>query len=140
LNSGNETRFPEQPALKAMSYLKKRILSFKHAFRGVRVLFHETPNTWIHLVAAIIVVLLGMVYRLSAGEWLALIIVIGTVFSMEAMNTALERLSDYASNKEIHPLVKETKDLAATGVLIAALTALIVGVIIFVPKVVELLF
>src|SRR5690554_6030275 len=105
-----------------MSYLKKRIQSFKHASRGIRTLFRETPNAWIHLAVAIIAVLLGWVYRLSTGEWLAIIIVIGTVFSMEAVNTALERLSDFACDKEIHPLVKKTKDLAAAGVLIAALT------------------
>ncbi|MFA5649867.1 MAG: diacylglycerol kinase family protein [Proteiniphilum sp.] len=123
-----------------MSYFKKRIQSFKHAFRGIRTLFRETPNAWIQLAATVPVILLGVLFRLSRGEWLALVIVTGAVFSMEAVNTALERLSDYACNKEIHPLVKETKDLAAAGVLIAALTALIVGVIIFVPKVVELLF
>jgi len=123
-----------------MSYFKKRIQSFKHAFRGIRTLFRETPNAWIQLAATVLVILLGILFRLSPREWLALVIVTGAVFSMEAVNTALERLSDYACNKEIHPLVKETKDLAAAGVLIAALTALIVGVIIFVPKVVELLF
>lgn len=123
-----------------MSYFKKRIQSFKHAFRGIRTLFRETPNAWIQLAATVPVILLGVLFRLSPREWLALVIVTGAVFSMEAVNTALERLSDYACNKEIHPLVKETKDLAAAGVLIAALTALIVGVIIFVPKVVELLF
>lgn len=123
-----------------MSYFKKRIQSFKHAFRGIRTLFRETPNAWIQLAATVLVILLGVLFRLSPGEWLALVIVTGAVFSLEAVNTALERLSDYACNKEIHPLVKETKDLAAAGVLIAALTALIVGVIIFVPKVVELLF
>lgn len=118
-----------------MSYLQKRIQSFKHAFGGIRTLFRETPNAWIQLVALVLVILLGVLFPLSSGEWLALVIVTGAVFSMEALNTALERLSDYASNKEIHPLVKKTKDLAAAGVLIAALTALIVGAIIFIPKI-----
>lgn len=86
-------------------------------------------------MALVLVILLGVLFPLSSGEWLALVIVTGAVFSMEALNTALERLSDYASNKEIHPLVKKTKDLAAAGVLIAALTALIVGAIIFIPKI-----
>lgn len=103
-------------------------------------MFRETPNAWIQLAATVPVILLGVLFRLSPREWLALVIVTGAVFSLEAVNTALERLSDYACNKEIHPLVKKAKDLAAAGVLIAALTALIVGVIIFVPKVVELLF
>ena len=118
-----------------MSNLKKRIQSFKHAFRGIHTLFRETPNAWIQLAATVLMILLGVLFRLSPGEWLVLVIVTGAVFSMEALNTALERLSDYTCNKEIHPLVKKAKDLAAAGVLIAALTALIVGVIIFFPKI-----
>ncbi|WP_298650132.1 diacylglycerol kinase family protein [uncultured Proteiniphilum sp.] len=118
-----------------MSYIKKRILSFGHAFRGLRLLFKETPNALIHLIAAIIAITLGCVFRISGGEWLAIIIVIGTVFSMEAVNTALERLSDYTCNKEIHPTIKKVKDLAAAAVLIAVVAALTVGIIIFLPKI-----
>jgi diacylglycerol kinase len=118
-----------------MSWIKKRIESFSHALNGLRLLFKETPNAAIHLAAAIIVIALGFVLGISAGEWLAIIIVIGVVFSMETMNTALERLSDYACNKEIHPSIKKVKDLAATAVLIAAVTALAVGIIIFLPKI-----
>lgn len=118
-----------------MSYIRKRIQSFTHAFRGLRSLLEETPNAFIHLIAAIIVIALGFVYSISNGEWVAIIIVIGTVFSAEAVNTSLERLSDYASNKEIHPIIKRVKDLAASAVLITVLTALTVGTIIFLPKI-----
>ena len=118
-----------------MSYIKKRVQSFAHAFRGLRSLFEETPNALIHLIAAIIAITLGFAFRISSGEWLAIIIVIGTVFSMEAVNTALERLSDYTCNKEIHPTIKKVKDLAAAAVLIAVVAALTVGIIIFLPKI-----
>lgn len=118
-----------------MSWIKKRTRSFGHAFRGLRLLLKETPNAQIHLAAAIIAIALGFLFGISTGEWLAVIIVIGAVFSMEAMNTALERLSDYACNKDIHPAIKKVKDLAAAAVLIAALTALAVGIIIFLPKI-----
>ncbi len=118
-----------------MSSIQKRIRSFGHAFRGLRSLFEETPNALIHLIAAVIAISLGFAFRISSGEWLAIIIVVGAVFSMEAVNTALERLSDYACNKEIHPVIKKVKDLAAAAVLIAALTALAVGIIIFLPKI-----
>lgn len=118
-----------------MSYIQERIRSFTHAFRGVHSLFKETPNVRIHLIAAIMVITSGFVCKISGGEWIAVIIVIGIVFSMEALNTALERLSDYACNKEMHPAIKKVKDLAAAAVLIAALTALAVGLIIFIPKI-----
>ena len=118
-----------------MSCLKKRILSFAHAFRGLCSLFEETPNALIHLVAAAIAITLGFTCKISSGEWLAIVIVIGAVFSMEAVNTALEKLSDYACNKEIHPAIKKIKDIAAAAVLIVVLAALTVGIIIFLPKI-----
>lgn len=118
-----------------MSYIQERIQSFTHAFRGLQTLFNETPNAVIHLMAAVVAITLGVVFGISNGEWLAIIIVIGIVFSMEAINTALERLSDYTSEKEIHPTIKKVKDLAASAVLIAALAALTIGIIIFYPKI-----
>lgn len=118
-----------------MSYINKRSQSFNHAFNGLRVLFDETPNALIHLIAAAIAVALGFLFGISGGEWLAIIIVIGLVLSMEAMNSALERVSDYVCHKEYHPLIKKAKDLAAAAVLITALAALAVGIIIFLPKI-----
>ncbi|RNC64581.1 diacylglycerol kinase family protein [Proteiniphilum sp. X52] len=118
-----------------MSYIKKRIQSFAYAFSGLRFLFKETPNALTHLIAAFIAIWLGFIYDISHNEWLAIIVVIGAVFSMEAINTALERLSDYTCNKEIHPAIKKAKDLSAAAVLIAALAALAVGMVIFLPKI-----
>lgn len=118
-----------------MSYIKKRIQSFGYAINGLYSLFKETPNAQIHLIVAIIAVALGFICKISNNEWLTLIIVIGVLISMEAVNTALERLSDYACNKETHPLIKKVKDLAAGAVLIAALTVLTAGIIIFLPKI-----
>jgi len=120
-----------------MSYFKKRIQSFGHAFRGIYTLFSETPNALIQLIAAIVAVILGLVLHISKEEWLAVIIVIGLVLALEAINSALETLADYACNREIHPLIKKGKDLAAAGVLIAALAALAVGVVVFLPKIIE---
>ncbi|SCD20102.1 putative membrane protein [Proteiniphilum saccharofermentans] len=118
-----------------MSYIKKRIQSFAYAFRGLYFLFKEAPNALIHLIAAIIAISSGFIYKISYNEWLAIIIVIGAVFSMEAINTALERLSDYTCNKEIHPAIKKVKDLSAAAVLIVAVAALAVGITIFLPKI-----
>lgn len=120
-------------------YINNRLNSFKYAFQGIAMLFRETPNAIIHLVLAIIAVILGFILSISATEWIAVCIVIGLVFALEAVNTALENLSDYACKKEIHPAIKKTKDLAAAGVLLAAIAALIVGIIIFLPKLLSLI-
>lgn len=120
-------------------YFHGRIQSFRFAFRGVRTLFRETPNARIELVMALLAVALGFLLHISATEWLAICIVIGMVPACEAMNTAIERLSDYVSQHQKHPIIRKVKDVAAAGVLIAAIAALAVGILIFLPKLVALL-
>ena len=120
-------------------YFHGRIQSFRFAFRGVRTLFRETPNARIELVMALLAVAMGFLLHISATEWLAICIVIGMVPACEAMNTAIERLSDYVSQHQKHPIIRKVKDVAAAGVLIAAIAALAVGILIFLPKLVALL-
>lgn len=122
-----------------MTYLSKRMNSFKHAARGILTLFKDSSNALIQLVTGVIVIIMGFILKVSSLEWVAIIVVIGLVLSMEAINTALERLSDYACNNEVHPLIKKVKDISAAAVLIVALVALAVGLIIFLPKITELL-
>ncbi len=121
-----------------MEYKKNRIHSFVYAFEGIKTLFRETPNAVIHLVAAIAALLLGLIFHISTVEWLILILLIGGVVAMEAMNSALGHLSDYTSKKEIDPTIKKAKDLSAAAVLIMAIAALIVGAIIFLPEIIHL--
>lgn len=122
-----------------MNYVKKRIQSFGYAFQGLGTLFRETPNAQIQLIAAIVAVTMGFLLHISTEEWLAVIIVIGLVLALEAINSSLETLADYACNKEIHPLIRKVKDLAAAGVLLAALAALVVGIVLFLPKIISIM-
>lgn len=115
-------------------YLKKRAASFGHAFRGVAELLHGTPNAVIHVVLALVAVALGFYFRIDAGEWLAIVIVIGLVLALEAVNTAIEGLADMIS-REHNENIKRIKDVAAGAVLMAAIAALVVGMIIFLPKI-----
>lgn len=119
------------------NFCKKRTDSFKYAFQGAATLFHETPNAIIHLIMAILAVLLGFIFSISATEWLAIIIVIGLVLVLEAINTSIESLADLVS-KERNESIKKVKDLAAAGVLIASMAALVIGILIFLPKFIEL--
>ena len=121
-----------------MVYIKNRILSFRHAFRGTATLFRETPNIRLQMAAAIAAVIMGFLLHISRGEWLAIIIVTGGVFAMEAMNSALEHLSDFICKQEIHPAIKKVKDISAAAVLLTAVAALAVGLVIFLPKIISL--
>lgn len=113
--------------------MRDRIRSFSYAFRGIRTLVAGQANARIHLAATLAVTILGMLVRLSRGEWIAVIFAVSTVWSAEAMNTAIEHLADRTA-PERHPLVEAAKDVAAAGVLLASLGALAAGLVIFLPK------
>ena len=114
--------------------LKKRLESFGYAFNGIGVMLKEEHNSRIHLLAAIFVIIAGFYFDISQTEWFAVVISIGIVFTAEAFNSSLENVADFIS-PEKHEQIKKVKDLAAAGVLIIALTALAIGLIIFVPKI-----
>lgn len=113
--------------------IRKRLRSFKFAFRGLSILLLTQPNARIHLVAATVAVSGGFYFRISVTEWMLIFISIGMVLAMEAMNSALESLTDLVSPGH-HPLAGRAKDLAAAAVLLTAIAALAVGIQIFLPK------
>jgi len=117
---------------------KKRTESFGYAFKGFVWLFRFEHNSRIHLFSLIIAVGAGFFFHISKEEWSLLFIVSGFVFSAEAFNSSIEFLADEVS-LEKRDKIGKSKDLAATGVLIAAFAALIVGLIIFLPKIISLL-
>lgn len=114
--------------------LKKRAASFCFAFRGIKTLLQSEHNAWIHLVASILVICFGFYFKISSHEWIAVCFAVGFVFSMEIVNTAFEKLCNFVS-PEKHELIKQIKDLAAGAVLVSAIIALIIGLIIFLPKI-----
>ena len=122
------------------NHIKGRVEAFKHAFNGMYILFTEEPNSKIQLVLAIAALVMGYFLRISAMEWIALCIVIGLVFGMEAVNSAIENLSDFTCNKKFEESIKKTKDLSAASVLFTAIAAFITGLIIFLPKLINLYF
>lgn len=114
--------------------VKDRIRSFTYALEGLKTLFREEHNAYLHLVAAFGVVGLGFYFRINSLEWMAIIICIGLVFAMELINTSIEALADHVTPSR-HDDIKKVKDLAAAAVLVSALMAVLVGLIVFVPKV-----
>lgn len=117
--------------------MKKRALSFQYAFNGMRILFREEHNAWIHLAILAFVAVAGFYFNISNAEWMWIAIVSGFVLAMEAMNTAIETLANYVM-PERHRLIKASKDLGAAAVLISAITAATVGIIVFLPKIIDL--
>ncbi|MFZ5940195.1 MAG: diacylglycerol kinase family protein [Bacteroidota bacterium] len=119
--------------------LRDRIKSFRYAFNGLHTLFTEEPNALIHLLAAAVVVTAGLLFRVSAVEWLALSFAIGFVFVTEILNSSMERLADlYSTQKDER--IRKIKDLAAAGVLVSAVTAVIIGLLVFIPHLLALCY
>lgn len=108
--------------------------SFRHAIQGIIDLFRFENNARIHLLAAAAVLVAGFYFQLSITEWVLVVTQIALVWAAEAFNTALEKLADAVSS-DYHPLIKAVKDLAAGAVLIVAISAVVVGFLIFLPKV-----
>ncbi len=117
--------------------IKERIYSFKYAFDGLKTLIKEEHNARIHLIAAVIVTISGIYLEINRTEWIGILFIIGLVISMEAINSAIENLSDIIS-PEKNPIIKKVKDLSALAVLICAIVAIVTGMVIFLPKIISL--
>jgi diacylglycerol kinase (ATP) len=108
--------------------------AFRCAFAGVVDLLRTQPHARWHLLASAAVVALGLALGLSQGEWLALVPAMALVWVAEAVNTAIELTCD-AITRERNPLIGRAKDMAAAAVLVAALFAVVVGALVFWPRV-----
>lgn len=119
-------------------YLSSRLRSFGHAFRGLKVLLQTQPNARIHAAATVLVVAAGVLLRISPMEWVLIVLAIASVWTAEALNTAIEFLVDLVS-PDPHPLAGKVKDVAAGAVLIAAIGSAVIGGFVFGPHLLRLL-
>ncbi|QUR95425.1 diacylglycerol kinase family protein [Macrococcoides canis] len=113
------------------------IKRFKHPIAGLVVLLQKDKNFLLHLIAAMGVILCGVIFNITATEWLFVIIAISTVLFMEVINTSVEYVVDLVTD-EYHELAKYAKDTASLAVLIASFMSLFIGVIIFLPYLLKL--
>ena len=118
---------------------RKRIKSFGYAFKGIATLFTSQPNARIHVTVLSLVILAGFFFKIERSEWLTIVLISALVLSAEAMNTAVEFVVDLVS-PDYHPLAGKAKDVAAAAVLLAAFGAVVIGLIIFLPKIKALFF
>jgi undecaprenol kinase len=115
-----------------------RLKSTNHGFRGLKIFLKTTHNLWVHIFFAILAIYLGFTFNISTSEWAIIVLTIGLVVITEALNTAIEIDMDLTS-PNYHPYARDTKDVAAGAVSLAIIFAGIIGMIIFLPKVLLLL-
>ena len=120
-------------ALPAPFTFSGRLRSVRYAVRGIALMLRSQHDAWIHAAVTLGVLVAGLLFGLSAGEWAAVALAIVAVWVAEALNTAFELLCDVAS-PAFHPKVEQAKDVAAGAVLIAAAGAVIVGLMVFGPR------
>lgn len=113
--------------------IRARLRSFRFAWDGISSFFQREHNAWLHFMATIAVFTTAMLVGVTQTELLALIFAIGFVWVAEMFNTCIERVMDFVSEQK-HPEIKFIKDLAAGAVLTASITALTIGAVVFIPK------
>ena len=116
--------------------IQARLKSFVYAFEGVMFFIRFEAQATIHLIAIVGVLGAGYWFKISSMEWIAVVFAIGIVVAAEMLNTAIEKLTDMVS-PEFSLKAKVVKDLAAGAVLMASLVAAVVGLIVFLPKLIE---
>ncbi len=121
-----------------MSRLRGHRDSFKFAFEGLFTAFKQEPNFQVHVVMAILVMISAALLRFSTTEWLLLLYVISFVIVLELVNTSLEAIVNMVS-PEKQEKAKVAKDVAASGVLVAAIVSIVIAITLFLPKIVHLL-
>jgi len=113
---------------------KSRIQSFSFALNGLKIMIREEQNARIHLAVAIFISIVGFLLKLSIFEWISIVFSIGLVISLELINSAIEYMADF-----IYPgkneTIKSIKDVSAASVLVGSITALVIGWIVFIPKI-----
>ena len=116
------------------------VSSLEFALTGILTAFKEERNMRKHAVTALVVILAGFVFQVSRIEWLFLLMSIFLVVAFEIINSAIENVVDLASHYHFSMLAKKAKDMAAGAVLVVSLLAAVIGVLIFLPRIWDLLF
>lgn len=123
--------------IKGKFSIAERLRSFRYAYKGIADLIRFEHNFRIHLVILIAVISAGIILRISLSEWMAILFVSAFVLVSESFNTSFEHLSN-AVSEETNEKIRRAKDTAAAAVLISVIAAIITGLMIFVPELIEL--
>lgn len=121
-----------------MKQTQPLLKSFANAFTGMRSFFVTERNGKIHIIITLLVLAAGLVFKISALEWILILLCIAIVIALEMLNSALEKLCDMVQ-PDYHYVIKIIKDVSAAAVLWTAIISVIIGLIIFIPKAINLI-
>jgi diacylglycerol kinase len=114
-------------------FINSRLKAFHHAFSGWWFVIRTQRNAWIHMLVSIAVILMSFFLQINASSWALILLAIALVWIAEFLNTALEAVVDLASNHQQLELAKVGKDVGAAAVLIAAITSIMIGLLVLGP-------
>ncbi len=126
----------EYPDKKIRSF-RRFLRSFKFASQGLKYAFTYEQNMVVHILITLLVIFLGIFFKISKIEWLFCFIIIGLVIATELINTAIEAVVDLVT-EEKKVLAKIAKDTASAAVFVFAIVSVLSGLIIFLPKILEM--
>ncbi|MGX7245187.1 diacylglycerol kinase family protein [Enterococcus quebecensis] len=118
---------------------KHFITSLEFAIQGIRTVFKEERNMRTHVFMGVVAIIIGFIFRLAITEWLWLLLAIFLVLVVEIINTVFENVVDMVTDFHFHPIGKKVKDMAAGAVLLTTGFAVVVGLLLFVPKIWQIL-
>lgn len=116
-------------------FFKNRIVAFKFAFKGFWLLVTTENSIIAQVIIAIIVIILGFYFNISRFEWMAQLLAIGLILVAESLNTGIEKLADFV-HPNYHKKIGFIKDISAGAAFFAAIIAVIIGLIIYLPKII----
>lgn len=114
-------------------FINSRLKAFRHALSGWWFVIRTQRNAWIHMLVSIVVILMSLFLKINASNWALILLAIALVWIAEFLNTALEAVVDLASNHQQHELARVGKDVGAAAVLIAALSSILIGLLVLGP-------
>ena len=120
------------------NFIKNRLKSFGYAFKGFLFLIRNEANFQVQIVIAILAIILGFVFDISIFEWFAQLMAIAMVLVAESFNTSIEKMADFV-HKDEHPEIGKIKDISAAACLIISVLALVIGVLLYLPKIITFL-
>lgn len=113
--------------------------SFRYSFEGLEYAYKNEQSMTIHMFVSIAIIVMGLFFKITSIEWLIVFVIIGVVMGTELLNTAIEAVVDLVS-PEKHPLAKIAKDTASAAVFVYSMIALVAGLIVFLPRIIDMIF
>ena len=117
---------------------KRFLKSFQYSIEGLIYAYKYEQSMLVHFLATVFAVVMGFIFKISATEWLFIFVAIGIVLAVEMINTSIEAIVDMVT-LEIHPLAKIAKDAGSAATFIVSLISVVIALIIFAPKIMDLL-